>query len=423
MNKHRQILEVLKVGDQAPNPRDFKLYIRGHAVEDRTWASAQELNPGEVLDLWLRLPRPRSIPRISVESGSPTHTDEEDSNAEDSWKSASLLNDVLSRLSRVPVVVPFLGWRVIDEFEETEECALEEQTNRFLLSIYQSLPAECTAATTDQTFMATTAEQVYTSRGGTWAKLSVQGKKEDEVKRSAFSRRYRVHQELFQESRRLWAFFIPPHGTAPAPVRLFWGLLYMLIEQPVSHHLRLSDLVDRLRYINTCAERIHLGVHYRRAKKVSPEQITYEDVLTQSSILLTSMVKALTAIFNMFIMSVREARTSQGKALSHRRTASTFGDEALDLMQTARDQLIAESNVTMHSKRAGAVPSPEGLVILLMERLVRGVFRTGTVDLMKTYGGCMERLVSPRLGRKALLVSDILPTRLFKSEIFQTTVR
>lgn len=376
MNKHRQILEVLKVEDQAPNPRDFKLYVRGHAVEDRTWASVQELTPGEVLDLWLKIPRPRSIPRIPVESGPPTDTDEEDSNAEDSGKSASLLNDELSRLSRVPVVVPFLGWRVVDEFEETEECALEEQTNRFLLGIYQSLPAECTAATTNQTSMATKAEQVYTSRGGTWAKLPVQGKGEDEVKRSVFSKRHPVHHELFQETRRLWAFFIPQHGTAPAPVQLFWGLLYMLIEQPVSHHPRLSDLVDRLRYINTCAERIHLGVHYRRAKKVRPEQIAFEDVLTRSSILLTSMVNALTAVFNMFIMSVREARLSQAKRLSHRRTASTFGDEALGFLQTARDQLIAESNVTMHSKRAGAVPSPEGLVIILMERLVRGVFRT-----------------------------------------------
>ncbi len=142
---------------------------------------------------------------------------------------------------------------------------------------------------------------------------------------------------------------------------------------------------------------MHLGVHFWPDSHVPPGQETPKDAITGNAILLASIVDALGAIFNMMVAAVRDERlraeSSQGKAtLSNK--VSDYADEACELLETARDKLITEAIGAAPGENVGPVLTPEAILIMLMERLVRGVFGTGNVEVIAVYEECLEHLVS-----------------------------
>lgn len=106
---------------------------------------------------------------------------------------------------------------------------------------------------------------------------------------------------------------------------------------------------------------------------------------------------ALGAIFKMMVAAVRDERlrpeSSQERAtLSNK--VSDYADEACELLEIARDKLITEAIGAAPGENVGPVLTPEAMLIMLMERLVRGVYGTGNVEVIAIYEECLEHLVS-----------------------------
>lgn len=66
------------------------------------------------------------------------------------------------------------------------------------------------------------------------------------------------------------------------------------------------------------------------------------------------------------------------------------------LLETAKDRLIAEADDIIHDKGQGPGPvvTPEAIVIMLLDRLSRGVYEDGTADIMDLYEKIVEKIVS-----------------------------
>ena len=141
---------------------------------------------------------------------------------------------------------------------------------------------------------------------------------------------------------------------------------------------------------------MHLGVHCWPDLYIPPGQETPKDAISGNAILLASIVDALGAIFNMMVAAVRDERrrpkSSQGKALNNK--LSEYADEACELLETARDKLITEAVGAAPGENVGPVLTPEAILIMTMERLVRGIFGSGNVEVIAVYEECLEHLVS-----------------------------
>lgn len=154
-------------------------------------------------------------------------------------------------------------------------------------------------------------------------------------------------------------------------------------------------------------------MHFERYKDSPSRQVEYEDAISSSAILEESMVSSLRAVFSMLIEAIRNARlatsNSPGDVLPDR--VAHYGNEACRLLTKARDQLIAEATGTVPERDIGPVVTPEAILIKTIDRLARGVYGSGTVDVINILEECLEQLVSHMLsyrhGCSSLLTHDV----------------
>ena len=110
------------------------------------------------------------------------------------------------------------------------------------------------------------------------------------------------------------------------------------------------------------------------------------------------MIDALGAIFKMLVAAVRESRSghSTDPNVEPWQRALRYGRKACKLLEKARDKLIAEATGSAPGQDLGPVITPEAIMIMLLERLVHGVYGSGTVDIINIFEECLEQLVSDR---------------------------
>jgi hypothetical protein len=66
---------------------------------------------------------------------------------------------------------------------------------------------------------------------------------------------------------------------------------------------------------------------------------------------------------------------------------------AVDDLVKAQDYLIAAAEESAFDKGLGPVVTPEAIVLLLLERLSRGVYKNGSIDVMDLYAKIVETIV------------------------------
>jgi hypothetical protein len=108
------------------------------------------------------------------------------------------------------------------------------------------------------------------------------------------------------------------------------------------------------------------------------------------------MVDALGAIFHMLVEAVRDVKPDANRSRCGKKVSSHW-KEACRLLETARDELITEASGAAAGENVGPVLTPEAILIILMERLVCGVFRSGNVNIISIFEECLEQLVRPVL--------------------------
>ena len=157
----------------------------------------------------------------------------------------------------------------------------------------------------------------------------------------------------------------------------------------------LTDLLNRIDIIHAWAEHIHLGVYYKHIDAGPGGREVEKDAISESAILLSSMVDAFGAIFGLLVEAVGDVMGDPKQEQCGKKAVKAF-NEAQSKLETARDELIVEASGVAAGEHIGPVVTPEAILILHMERLVCGVYRAGNVDIISILEECLERLVSLR---------------------------
>ncbi|KAL8838709.1 MAG: hypothetical protein Q9176_004949 [Flavoplaca citrina] len=401
LNKHQEIRNALRRGKEKAAPNEYPLYVGQHRLSGTTWASVQRSANGDILELWMETPKPPKVKLNNTdgESGSEAGQASGAEDGSEERRTSHATSAVFKKLDEVPIVRPFLEWRVLDDFGETDGCQVDQQASRFLNAIYWSLPVICSPEESDPGPQSASGKRSVKSPGNSRPKISIQGKSRKDADDLAFERSYAkggssVEQDLYRESSRLLAYFVSKlYDKDAAPIRLYWGLVHKIMQDHLPY---LHSLLDMIRDVNGWAELLHIGVHFQRPKQVPSQEVEYQDDNVDSAILQASMVDALGAIYNLLAEVLRVAslgshnRGSQRLALGKRATG--YGNEAGRLLETARNDLITEATGTAPGENVGPVVTPEAILIMIMERLARGVFGTGSVDVINILEECLEQL-------------------------------
>lgn len=138
---------------------------------------------------------------------------------------------------------------------------------------------------------------------------------------------------------------------------------------------------------------IHLGVYYKRIEIAPGGREVEHDAHSESAILLSSLVDAFGAIFNLLVEAVSDVVGDAQQLQCGKKVFKSF-KEAQGLLETARDELIVEASGVAAGEHIGPVLTPEAILILQIERLVCGVYRNGNVDIINILEQCLEHLVS-----------------------------
>ena len=154
---------------------------------------------------------------------------------------------------------------------------------------------------------------------------------------------------------------------------------------------------------------MHLGVYLQRRTYDNNGIEVFEASISDRAILQATMIDALGAVFNMFVAAVRESRLGHQNdpSVPPWQKALSYGDEACSLLEKARDKLIAEATGSAPGEDLGPIVMPEAIVITLLERLIQGVFGSGTVDIINIFEECLEQLVrKPYLTRGRCITNE-----------------
>ncbi|KAL8795028.1 MAG: hypothetical protein Q9195_002476 [Heterodermia aff. obscurata] len=396
LSVHQHLLNNLDTGVKAFETRLFKFHVDDQVIEASTWASIQEAVKGETLDIWLK----KEVPKIHVEN-----TRQQESRSQPIFSSSNQDHEY-APLDEAPVVLPFLTWPVVDNDDrEVKNYSSDERTSRFLYAIYRGLSAKCVTSGTEQ--------RSSTTRSGVHAEIIIEGKSNKDVVDLIIKSTIKpntvdsaAQRKIIYQARILLDKFFIQHDKSTnklPPIELFWGALYEIFEgydlpQYRAGSSQLGWLAEKLSRINALAEKLHMGVYYRHAVASDSGSNTKHDAVGTYIVLLDSIVDALKAVFHMLIEVVRVhrfgltaiARRNEPQTLEE--TRKEFANQACRLLVLAGDQLIVEANRVSPDGQLDSMASPEVILVTLMERLIRGVFGDGTVDVIGIYGAVMEHL-------------------------------
>ena len=164
----------------------------------------------------------------------------------------------------------------------------------------------------------------------------------------------------------------------------------------------LHGLSSALNTIIADATRLHQGVYCVECKQIpSPGVWREEDAIGEGAVLLSATVEALGAIFRVLVESVRFIYSgcdlNDAAIMEPSSAVCQYTKEASKFLRLARDQLIRKADGKDKNDTIGPVLTPEAITITLMRRLVSGVFRSGTIEIINLYEECLEHLVSYQL--------------------------
>lgn len=240
MNKQKQIREILEKGKEHSNPHQYTLHTGSHMVKATSWAHVQLSATEEVLNLWMKTPRP-TVPKVSVRNTEGDLDQDSKSTIEsghdicDDERTGAETCTAIGGLRFVPVVSAFLAWDIRDEFGEKDDSSVETKVNRFLRAIYRALPATCQDDVAEQSASPTKTEEITETGRSAHPKIEIVGKTLSEVQKLVDTRDSIMSREespmerrMLEECKKLFSLFIPSvHDSEP--IKLFWGALYELM--------------------------------------------------------------------------------------------------------------------------------------------------------------------------------------------------
>jgi hypothetical protein len=126
--------------------------------------------------------------------------------------------------------------------------------------------------------------------------------------------------------------------------------------------------------------------------------LTYlPSVTARSKVLLEVILDAFKTVFEVLVLCAIHLDAEPERRNPAKSTFKQIHEEqvmkACNLLDTAKDRLIAEADEIVYDKRLGPVVSSEAIIIMLLERLSNGVYNNGTADIMELYEKIVETIV------------------------------
>ncbi|KAG8525725.1 uncharacterized protein KY384_000485 [Bacidia gigantensis] len=367
MNKQQQIRLLSNDRQDSADPSNYRLTYKEQVVDKWNWASLQSSSKEEdIIELWMESPGVSGDKRLygGREQGTTLP------------KSKDL--ETLMRHKESGVHSSFLTWPIMDAAGVVDETPENERMQRFLEMIYQALPAFLAGANIQ------VSHRALGYGSATIDRVEVRGG----IKDGKDSSHPQNSTAFYASARKFLLSFVPAsHDQEQEAIRLFWGVLRELSDHGSVPYLnQLEDLLARL---NKTATEIHLGVHH--PSKESHEQENGKLDQSGSAVLLASLVDALGAGFHMLIEALREIRSDKKAKVCGTEVQRLF-DEALKCLKTAEGELIKEAKGIRRGNHLESVPTPEMILLNLIERLVDGVVKDDVIDVIDIYGRCLEGL-------------------------------
>ena len=232
LNKHQQIRNLLHSKKQKAEPKEYTLTYQGQRIDERTWASVQQVAEDEVLDIWMK----RKAPKVAfkdvksepaLDSDVPEENEPQPKEGPDDSTSVAPIK--LDKMEEIPVVSPFLEWRVIDEAGLADDCPLDQRVRRFLIAIYNTLPAAVEGGASASSNCGQRAQQKDPLKISTQPKYIIQGKDAQSLAGLQQNSSSDGIKTLCAESEKLFKYFLPTSSNQQSnPVRFFWGAIYAI---------------------------------------------------------------------------------------------------------------------------------------------------------------------------------------------------
>ncbi|KAL8889780.1 MAG: hypothetical protein Q9215_002968 [Flavoplaca cf. flavocitrina] len=402
LSKHQEIRNVLSQQKRERASQNFPLTVGEQILSDRIWASVQRLGGNPILNVRMKVPEPLKVTVKDSSSGdssprSPQLADDDDDLSQNNGFAQPPASAVFEELRQAPVVKAFLAWPVMDEDDEVDISTANVRIKRFLEDIHAWLLTKKANGDVDHGPQPAQSGSNRNFERDSRIKLGVQGKTLENVRTlcsmdSSAAAPNPGRTQTLTECEKLIGYFVPnDYDQNAACMQFFWGALYGLLAHDCSF---LQNFVAMVQMINDCANSIHLGVHCEQQQRIGAEGPRgYKDAISKDAILEDSMVRALRAIFCMFLEAFRDkSRSSESHSQDLPRKVDFYGKEACQLLKSARGQLIAEPTRATPEGNMGPVVTPEAILLKTISRLTRGVFHTGTVDVINIYEECLEQL-------------------------------
>jgi len=122
-----------------------------------------------------------------------------------------------------------------------------------------------------------------------------------------------------------------------------------------------------------------------------------QNLVPKGAVLLEVMIDTLVDIFKMAVEAVRfilrPKKEDSMRIVGPNSKVRDYIEQIGLKLKTAKNQLIVEADGQAHNERVGPVVTPETLMIILMERLIRGVYGERSVDIIGLYEECLQNLV------------------------------
>jgi hypothetical protein len=158
-----------------------------------------------------------------------------------------------------------------------------------------------------------------------------------------------------------------------------------------------EELLQGLKRIRCLAEELHLGMCSLRNVHAGRQDGLQQSGGAEIKRLLEVIVNAFEAVFNVLFGAVKyfwtQAAVLDGSSNKITGIIGNHVKEACELLKAAKDRLIVEADEINHDKVLGPVVTPEAIIILLLERLSRGVYQNATIDVIDLYEKIVSRIV------------------------------
>jgi hypothetical protein len=173
------------------------------------------------------------------------------------------------------------------------------------------------------------------------------------------------------------------------------------VPQCLSQHeglqVEMKELLKGLQQIISCAEELHFGMSSLRSIQARQHDGPEQSDDTEIKLLLEVIVDAFETVFSVLFGAVRylwtQASAPEGSSTKISNFIDRHVEEGCRLLTVAKARLIVEADEINHDKDLGPVVTPEAIIIMLLERLSRGVYLNSTIDVMDLYEKIVEKIV------------------------------